>query len=67
MYGFDRHPFLRSSNAAPWQQPPANNLRQQLSEVIKNLKSLDNQQLAALYVAVETEHVNRQAELAGMD
>lgn len=62
---FDRMPFLKHSTAAPWQTPPANNLRTHLNEVIKNINSLDNQQLAALYTAVEVEHCNRQAELAG--
>lgn len=63
---FDRHPYLRSSNAEPY-TPPANNLRTHVTEVITRLKELDNEQLAALYSAVEVEHVNRMAELAGVE
>lgn len=71
-YGFDVHTFLRSSNAAPATTfppigTPAPKLREQLKELILRITELDNEQLAALYTAVECEHVNRQAELAGMD
>ena len=65
-YGFDLHTFLKHSPAEPAVvEPSAAEVRAACHTVTGHFHKLDNQQLAALLMAVETEHVNRQAALAG--
>lgn len=45
----------------------AKNMREAVALLINNISQLDNQQLAALAITVETEHINREAELAGQE
>jgi len=66
MYSFDRAPYLKHSTAEPAVfVPSAAHMRSACSTITTHLHLLDNQQLAALFMAVETEHANRQAQLAG--
>ena len=65
IYGFDRHPYMRSSNAAPYDPPPAKPVALVAGELQQRLSEMDDHQLAALYIAIETEHINRMAAHAG--
>lgn len=65
-YGFDLAPYLKHSPAEPDVfVPSAAHMRSACTTITTHLQLLDNQQLAALFMAVETEHINRQAQLAG--
>ena len=63
---FDRYPYLRDSTAGPYPEAPATrSIALVAGEFRARIGELDDHQLAAIYIAVEAEHVNRMAKAAG--
>jgi hypothetical protein len=64
--GFDRYPYLRDSTAAPYVEAPTPRpIGVVVNEFHSRISEMDDHQLAAIYMAVEQEHVNRMAAAAG--